>query len=55
MKVTIQCDACLEDYEADEWDAKHGLRLCDSCTDEFANESSNDVFESALWAKAGPR
>jgi hypothetical protein len=51
--ITIQCDACLEDYEADKWDAKHGLTLCDSCNDGFANEASDDVFESALWSKVG--
>lgn len=55
MKVTIQCDACEEEFEANAWDARHGLRFCDECNDEFADASSDDVFESALWARAGPR
>ena len=53
--ITIQCDACLEDYEANEWDAKHGLTLCDECEDTLRDSRTDDAFESALWQKAGGR
>ena len=51
--ITIQCDACLQPFEADRWDVRHGLTLCDDCNDDFASSHDDDVFESALWVKAG--
>ena len=31
--ITIDCDACGEAFEANQWDADNGLTLCDECTD----------------------
>lgn len=46
--VTVQCNACLRDFEGSQWDVNHGLSLCDDCTSDYA-EARDDVFESALW------
>ena len=50
-QVTIQCDACGTAFGTDKWSANHGLSLCDECTDDMSE--AEDVFESALWQKAG--
>ena len=50
-RVTIQCDACGTDFQCDKWSANNGLTLCNDCT--YDMSEAEDVFESALWAKAG--
>jgi formylmethanofuran dehydrogenase subunit E len=50
-EVTIQCDACGTDFTCDKWSANNGLTLCSDCT--YDMSEAEDVFESALWAKAG--
>jgi len=53
-EVTVQCDACLADFQCDKWSANNGLTLCDDCVYDMS-EAQDDVFESGLWNAAGPR
>ena len=51
--VVVKCDYCGEDFECDPWWARNSSSMCDNCL-EIQAEASDDVFESALWRKAGP-
>jgi formylmethanofuran dehydrogenase subunit E len=48
--VVAKCDYCGEDFECDPWWARNSAPTCDNCLETQAE----DVFESALWDKAGP-
>ena len=50
--VKVDCEACGTEFEIERfWLA--GMPLCDDCEDIYRDSQQDDVFESALWAKAG--
>jgi hypothetical protein len=51
-EVTVECGACGAAFETARVNIC-GIMFCDDCEDGY-DRASDDVFESALWAKAGP-
>ena len=52
--VEVQCSACGDEAETHPANLGYGLIFCDECASEY-ERASESPFESALWAKAGPR
>ena len=51
-EVTVECSACQVEFQIARINTGCGLLFCDECDSEY-DRASEDVFESALWQKAG--
>ena len=50
-EVPVECGACGTAFEPARVNVC-GIMFCDDCSDNY-DRASDDVFESALWVKAG--